>query len=127
MKNSMLALLATALAIAAPATRAASAPIPTPPAVPTTGYILMDHESGRVLASQKADDRMEPASITKLMTAYIVFEALAEKRLSLTDTVKVSEYAWRTGGAVTDGSTSFLELNSMVPPSATTVYSIENG
>jgi D-alanyl-D-alanine carboxypeptidase (penicillin-binding protein 5/6) len=58
---------------------------------------------------------MEPASITKLMTAYIVFEALAEKRLKLTDTVKVSEYAWRTGGAVTDGSTSFLELGSDVP------------
>jgi D-alanyl-D-alanine carboxypeptidase (penicillin-binding protein 5/6) len=58
---------------------------------------------------------MEPASITKLMTAYIVFEALAQKRLTLTETVKVSEYAWRTGGAVTDGSTSFLELGSIVP------------
>jgi len=58
---------------------------------------------------------MEPASITKLMTAYIVFEALAQKRLALNEPVKVSEYAWRTGGAVTDGSTSFLELGSMVP------------
>jgi len=115
MKTSLLALLASVLAVAAPAARAAAAPIPTPPAVPTTGYILLDHDSGRVLASQKADDRMEPASITKLMTAYIVFEALAEKRLALTDSVKVSEYAWRTGGAVTDGSTSFLELGSMVP------------
>jgi serine-type D-Ala-D-Ala carboxypeptidase (penicillin-binding protein 5/6) len=115
MKTSLLALLASVLAMGATATRAASAPIPTPPAVPTTGYILLDHDSGRVLASQKSDDRMEPASITKLMTAYIVFEALAEKRLALTDAVKVSEYAWRTGGAVTDGSTSFLELGSMVP------------
>ena len=115
MKTSLLALLASLLATTAPATRAASTPIPSPPAVPTTGYILLDHESGRVLASQKADDRMEPASITKLMTAYIVFEALADKRLKLTDTVRVSEYAWRTGGAVTDGSTSFLELGSMVP------------
>jgi D-alanyl-D-alanine carboxypeptidase (penicillin-binding protein 5/6) len=114
MKTSLLALCASLLAVANPAAHAASAPIPTPPAVPTTGYILLDQESGRVLASQKADDRMEPASITKLMTAYIVFEALAEKRLKLTDAVKVSEYAWRTGGAVTDGSTSFLELGSMV-------------
>jgi serine-type D-Ala-D-Ala carboxypeptidase (penicillin-binding protein 5/6) len=115
MKTSLLALLASVLAMGATATRAASAPIPTPPAVPTTGYILLDHDSGRVLASQKSDDRMEPASITKLMTAYIVFEALAEKRLALSEAVKVSEYAWRTGGAVTDGSTSFLELGSMVP------------
>jgi D-alanyl-D-alanine carboxypeptidase (penicillin-binding protein 5/6) len=104
MKTALLALLASSLALATPAARAAATPIPTPPAVPTTGYILLDHDSGRVLASQKADERMEPASITKLMTAYIVFEALAEKRLALTDTVRVSEYAWRTGGAVTDGS-----------------------
>jgi D-alanyl-D-alanine carboxypeptidase (penicillin-binding protein 5/6) len=58
---------------------------------------------------------MEPASITKVMTAYIVFSALKEKRLALTDKVKVSEYAWRKGGAMTDGSTSFLELGSEVP------------
>jgi D-alanyl-D-alanine carboxypeptidase (penicillin-binding protein 5/6) len=58
---------------------------------------------------------MEPASITKVMTAYIVFEALRDKRLKLDETVKVSEYAWRNGGAVTDGSTSFLELGSNVP------------
>ena len=115
MKTALLALLASSLALATPAALAAATPIPTPPAVPTTGYILLDHDSGRVLASQKADERMEPASITKLMTAYIVFEALAEKRLALTDTVRVSEYAWRIGGAVTDGSTSFLELGSMVP------------
>jgi D-alanyl-D-alanine carboxypeptidase (penicillin-binding protein 5/6) len=94
---------------------AAEAPIPSPPTVPTNGYILIDHDSGRVLAAQRSDDRMEPASITKLMTAYIVFDALRGKRLSLTDKVKVSEYAWRTGGAVTDGSTSFLELGSDVP------------
>jgi len=115
MKTSLLALLASVLTVAATSAGAAAAPIPTPPAVPTTGYILLDHDSGRVLAAQKADDRMEPASITKLMTAYIVFDALADKRLALGDTVKVSEYAWRTGGAVTDGSTSFLELGSMVP------------
>jgi D-alanyl-D-alanine carboxypeptidase (penicillin-binding protein 5/6) len=49
------------------------------------------------------------------MSAYVVFDALRGKRLALTDTVKISEYAWRTGGAVTDGSTSFLELGSLVP------------
>lgn len=100
-----------------PVTVLAAAPpvIPAPPQIPANGYILIDHHSGRVLAEQRADERMEPASITKVMTAYIVFEALQEKRLAMTDTVRVSEYAWRTGGAVTDGSTSFLELGSEVP------------
>jgi len=110
MKKSLFLLL-----LAATNAFSAAAPIPAPPTVPTTGYILIDQDSGRVLAAQRSDDRMEPASITKLMTAYIVFDALAGKRLKLTDTVKVSEYAWRTGGAVTDGSTSFLELGSEVP------------
>jgi D-alanyl-D-alanine carboxypeptidase (penicillin-binding protein 5/6) len=94
---------------------AAAPSIPTPPPVPANGYILVDHASGRVLAEQRADERMEPASITKLMTAYLTFAALKEKRLTLNETVKVSEYAWRKGGAVTDGSTSFLELGSLVP------------
>jgi serine-type D-Ala-D-Ala carboxypeptidase (penicillin-binding protein 5/6) len=108
--------LSALLMIFAAATAFAGAPsIPPPPAVPTNGYILIDHDSGRVLAEQRSDERMEPASITKVMTAYIVFDALKEKRLALTDKVKVSEYAWRKGGAVTDGSTSFLELGSEVP------------
>ena len=75
----------------------------------------LDHDSGRVLAEQRSDERMEPASITKLMTAYIVFEALKEKRLALTDNVLVSEHAWRTGGSASGGSTTFLEVGSQVP------------
>ncbi|MEO8313890.1 MAG: D-alanyl-D-alanine carboxypeptidase family protein [Pseudomonadota bacterium] len=112
MLSALLMALATATAFAA------QAPIPAPPTVPTNGYILIDHDSGRVLAEQRSNERMEPASITKLMTAYIVFAALKEKRLTLNETVKVSEYAWRKGGAVTDGSTSFLELGSAVPVEA---------
>lgn len=110
-------LLTCLLLALAPAASLAGAPpvIPAPPQVPANGYILIDHDSGRVLAEQRADERMEPASITKVMTAYIVFEALRDRRLALTDKVRVSEYAWRTGGAVTDGSTSFLELGSEVP------------
>jgi D-alanyl-D-alanine carboxypeptidase (penicillin-binding protein 5/6) len=104
------------LALAAATTFAAApAPIPAPPAVPTNGYILIDHESGRVLAEQRADERMEPASITKVMTAYIAFVALKEKRLALTDNVLVSENAWRTGGSASGGSTTFLEVGSQVP------------
>ncbi|MEO6078276.1 MAG: D-alanyl-D-alanine carboxypeptidase family protein [Steroidobacteraceae bacterium] len=103
------------LAITAAASFAAPAPIPAPPAIPTNGYILIDHDSGRVLAEQRSDERMEPASITKLMTAYIAFQALKEKRLALTDNVVVSENAWRTGGSASGGSTTFLEVGSTVP------------
>jgi D-alanyl-D-alanine carboxypeptidase (penicillin-binding protein 5/6) len=112
MKKILTALLLVATSTAA---LAAAPTIPAPPKIAANGYILLDHDSGRVLAEQRADERMEPASITKLMTAYLVFTALEGKRLALTDTVKVSEHAWRTGGAVTDGSTSFLELGSEVP------------
>jgi D-alanyl-D-alanine carboxypeptidase (penicillin-binding protein 5/6) len=112
MKKTLTTLL---LAFATATTFAAPAPIPAPPAVPTNGYILIDHDSGRVLAEQRSDERMEPASITKVMTAYIAFTALKEKRLTLTENVLVSENAWRTGGSASGGSTTFLEVGSQVP------------
>jgi D-alanyl-D-alanine carboxypeptidase (penicillin-binding protein 5/6) len=90
-------------------------PVPKPPAIAARAYVLLDFQSGRVLAAQQADVQNEPASITKLMTAYIAFEALREKRLSLTEEVLVSENAWRTGGSASGGSTTFLEVNSRVP------------
>jgi serine-type D-Ala-D-Ala carboxypeptidase (penicillin-binding protein 5/6) len=99
------------LATSAPA----AVPVPKPPAIAAGSYVLMDFQSGRILAAHKADVQSEPASITKLMTAYIAFVALREKRLSLTDEVLVSEYAWRTGGSASGGSTTFLEVNSRVP------------
>ena len=71
----------------APAATPAGNPIPQPPAVDARAYILIDHDSGRVLAEAHADDRMEPASLTKLMTSYAVFAALKEGRLKLTDMV----------------------------------------
>jgi serine-type D-Ala-D-Ala carboxypeptidase (penicillin-binding protein 5/6) len=93
----------------------AAVPIPKPPAIDARAYVLMDFQSGRVLAADKADLQQEPASITKLMSAYIVFVALREKRLSLGEEVLVSENAWRTGGSASGGSTTFLEVNSRVP------------
>jgi D-alanyl-D-alanine carboxypeptidase (penicillin-binding protein 5/6) len=93
----------------------AAVPIPKPPAIDARAYVLMDFQSGRVLAAQEADAHSEPASITKLMPAYIAFEALREKRLSLSEEVLVSENAWRTGGSASGGSTTFLEVNSRVP------------
>jgi D-alanyl-D-alanine carboxypeptidase (penicillin-binding protein 5/6) len=93
----------------------AAVPIPKPPAIDAGAYVLVDYQSGRVLASHRADVQSEPASITKLMTAYVVFDALREKRLSLDEEVLVSENAWRTGGSASGGSTTFLEVNSRVP------------
>src|SRR5256885_1130644 len=88
----VLAWVALALAAATPPAQAA-APIPAPPEVNAHSYLLVDHFSGRVLAERHADERAEPASLTKLMTAYVVFKALAEGRLKLTDMVTISEHA----------------------------------
>jgi len=88
----------------------AAVPIPAPPTVDARSYILIDHASGRVIASSSPDERMEPASITKLMTGYVVFKALAEKRLALTDLVTISERAWRS-----EGSRTFVRVGNQVP------------
>jgi D-alanyl-D-alanine carboxypeptidase (penicillin-binding protein 5/6) len=108
-------LLTLALACVAVAARAATFDVPPPPAIGAGAYILIDHDSGRVLAELNADQRMEPASITKLMTAYVVFSAIREKRIALTDQAPISEVAWRGGGATSGGSTTFLEVGSRVP------------
>ncbi len=100
------------------ATQAADIPVPAPPQVAAKSYFLMDHHSGRILAEHNADERMEPASIVKLMTAYAVFDALRSRKLALDEPVTISEHAWRTGGAGTDGSTSFMKVGSQVPVEA---------
>jgi D-alanyl-D-alanine carboxypeptidase (penicillin-binding protein 5/6) len=85
-------------------------PIPKAPDVNARSYILVDHFSGRVLAQDHADDREEPASLTKLMTSYAVFKALKENRLKLTDPVTISEHAWRS-----EGSRTFVQVGSVIP------------
>ena len=72
--------------------------VPAPP-IAARAYVLFDAASGQTLAQQAATDRFEPASLTKLMTAYLVFQALKDKRLTLTQTVTVSEHAWRAEGS----------------------------
>jgi serine-type D-Ala-D-Ala carboxypeptidase (penicillin-binding protein 5/6) len=69
------------------------------PQVAARAWLLMDVTSGQVLGSLNPDEHVEPASLTKLMTAYVVFAALKEKRLSLEQTVPVSARAWRAGGS----------------------------
>jgi D-alanyl-D-alanine carboxypeptidase (penicillin-binding protein 5/6) len=88
----------------------AAAPIPKPPDINARAYLLVDHFSGRVLAQDHADDRMEPASLTKLMTAYVVFTALKEGRLKLTDSITISEHAWRA-----EGSRTFVQVGTQIP------------
>jgi D-alanyl-D-alanine carboxypeptidase (penicillin-binding protein 5/6) len=79
-----------------------------------THAFLMDATTGAVLLNKNGDQPMAPASMSKMMTTHMLFDALRERRLSLTDTLPVSENAWRKGGAKTEGSTMFLPLGSRV-------------
>jgi len=82
------------------ASLAVNASTPQPPAVVARAWLLVDLTGNRqVLGGERADERIEPASLTKLMSAYLVFTALREKRLSLEQQVRVSEHAWRAPGS----------------------------
>jgi D-alanyl-D-alanine carboxypeptidase (penicillin-binding protein 5/6) len=76
--------------------------------------ILVDFTTGQILFEKDADKRVPPASMSKIMTAYLVYKRLAENRLSLEDTFSVSENAWRKGGAKSGGSTMFLNPGERV-------------
>ena len=71
----------------------AIAQVPAAPKVEARAYILVDQATGRVLAGERADERVEPASITKLMTGYLAFRAIAKGQLSLSEDVTISERA----------------------------------
>ncbi len=101
-------LLLIAIAISIPLAAVAQRPTPAPPkgmpipAAPALGansYILMDFNSGHVLVESNPDMRVEPASITKVMTSYVVFTELVSGNVKLDDLVNISEAAWRTGGS----------------------------
>jgi D-alanyl-D-alanine carboxypeptidase (penicillin-binding protein 5/6) len=87
----------------------AQQPIPDPPQLPVRGYILVDFHSGQVIAEKNSELPMEPASITKLMSAYIVYQKLTEGSLQLTEKVKISHNAFSQ-----EGSRMFLEQGSSV-------------
>jgi D-alanyl-D-alanine carboxypeptidase (penicillin-binding protein 5/6) len=91
------------------------APVPPPPDVDGKSWVLMDYATGQILASKDPDLRVEPASLTKIMTDYVVSAEVANGKIHMADPVTISENAWRSGGGGTDGSTSFLQLNSQVP------------
>ncbi len=104
----VLALLA--VFIAGASTAQAPQPVPDAPVIGAKSYLLIDARTGRELAALKPDERLAPASLTKLMTAYVVFKALADGQIGLDDSVTVSEKAWRTGG-----SRMFIEVGNQVP------------
>ncbi len=109
MKHKLLGLIFSSILILVPALLAAQIVTPAPPPLSARGYLLIDQQSGRVLASKAANERLEPASITKLMTAYAVFRALEAGQIELSDQVLVSEKAWRT-----PGSRMFIEVGTRV-------------
>ena len=92
------------------ASLASHAQAPQPPEVAAKAYLLMDVTAGQILAAKDADEPVEPASLTKLMTAYLVFDALKAKKLTLTQTMPVSERAWKM-----PGSRMFIDPKMQVP------------
>ena len=102
----------TALALAlvcAPAFVLAAKPAPAPPTIAATGYLLIDVDSDNILAARDAEQRLEPASLTKIMTTYVVFRELRSGSIKESDEVLVSEKAWKT-----PGSRMFIEVNKRV-------------
>ncbi len=82
---------------------------PSAPTITASAYLLEDFHTGKVLAESNADARLAPASLTKIMTVYVVFKELSNGHLHLDDTVTISEKAWKTSG-----SRMFLELGNQV-------------
>jgi len=95
----------------------AAVPIPAPPQVAAKNFILVDANSGHVMAEKDADAKIEPASITKLMTAYVIYKELESGSMSMDDVVTISEKAWRMGG-----SRMYVEVDKKV-----SVYDLMKG
>ncbi len=108
MYRSLAAWLALLCVAAAPCL--ADMPIPSPPNIDATAYILVDFQTGKVLAAKNAMQELPMASLTKLMTTYIVFQELASGKLKLDEPVTISEHAWRQGG-----SRTFVQVGTQVP------------
>ena len=99
-----------------PAVASGDLPIPPAPAPKVSkAWILMDYATGQVLAGENIDAPLEPASITKVMTSYVIASELAKGKLKAEDPVMMTENAWRSGGAGTDGSYSGFEVNKTAP------------
>jgi len=92
------------------AAQALAQQLPVPPTLAAKSWLLLETGSGQVLTAEKPDERIEPASLTKLMTAYLTFAALRQKTIALDTPVTVSQKAWKTGG-----SKMFIRVDTQVP------------
>lgn len=111
----LVAFSALALSLTAAPVTASEGPtpnsfIPSPPSLAATAWVLMDAQSGQVLVSHNPDERLPPASLTKMMTAYIAEHEVESGNLSMDDEARISETAWQTGG-----SRMFVQVGSYVP------------
>lgn len=96
--------------------------VPDPPLINADAYILIDHATGTVIAEKQADQRLPPASLTKLMTAYILAEEVSQGRLNLEDSVTVSRNAWSQNPTFSGSSLMWIE-----PGKTVTVAELEKG
>jgi len=96
--------------------------VPDPPLINADAYILVDHATGTVISEKQADQRLPPASLTKLMTAYILAEEVAQGRLNLEDSVTVSRNAWSQNPTFSGSSLMWIE-----PGKTVTVAELEKG
>ncbi len=101
---------ATAATAPVPQPATPTMPLPPAPAMDAGAYVLLDYQTGQVLAQKDADERLPMASLTKLMTAYIVFSALKAGQLTLNTPVPITDAAWRTGG-----SRMFINPGTQIP------------
>ena len=108
-KRSSRALLVLVLVFASSAYAQSSMPAPAPPIIGAKSYLVMDATTGKELASLDPDTQLAPASLTKIMTTYVVFKALKQGQISLEDEVTISEKAWRM-----PGSRMFVEVGKRV-------------
>ncbi|GAB6195900.1 D-alanyl-D-alanine carboxypeptidase family protein [Lysobacter xanthus] len=90
-------------------------PVPPPPKPQAKAWILIDFASGNVLAGENYDTQVDPASITKVMTSYVVAAELKAGKVKRDEPVMMTENAWRKGGAGTEGSYSGFEVNKTAP------------
>ncbi len=107
--SSVSKLLITSLATLAFNAQAAIFITPKAPDINAAAYTVLDYNSGKILASNNAHEKRAPASLTKLMTAYVVFQLINDGRASLEDEVRISKKAWKTGG-----SKSFVEVGKNI-------------
>ena len=107
--DSFVALVVACFTMLADTSFAAPAIIPRPPEIAATSYILIDALTGQIIVEENADEPLPPASLTKIMTAYIAVEEIMNGNLSLVDQVHISEKAWRM-----EGSKMFVGVNSQV-------------